>query len=261
MIKSTSKQMTLSGKSLLEENIEKSKSILKEFNENNKLLIGFSGGKDSSVLLDLAVKTLPLDDIYVIFEDTKIEFKETYDYTDFVIKDYYKIPEDHYFVTTPTKSFWDVLKSRKNKLMWVTRWRDCCYTLKKTPLNKVMHREGFDYAVSGVRKVESMQRSVANLTSHMDVKVDYHMLNPILEWTDNNIWDYIEENDLPINEIYFKGYERCGCAVCPCPNKAWDYYGKLRETHPNWYKAIMRNCDEGIKGEKFYRHTWKEVEG
>ncbi len=273
MIKSTSKQMTLSGKSLLEENIEKSKSILKEFNEDNKLLIGFSGGKDSLLVTDLALETIPKRDVYLIFEDTKIEFKETYEYVDRMVE-YYNIDDNHFFRTTPyKKNFWDILEGRDNVLKWVSKWRDCCYNLKKIPLNKVYHKNNFDFVVAGTRKCESSQRSKMKLTSHFDPKskkVNYDILNPILEWTDNNVWNYIKNNDIPYNPIYDMGYNRCGCAVCPCPNKARDYYSKLYENHPLFYKAIKRRSRNMVdseagewveEGDTFYRHTWKEVEG
>ncbi len=261
-MKKDSKQMTISGQSLLEKNIEKSKKLIKKYNKNNKLLVGFSGGKDSMVLLDLVINTIPKKDVYVVFENTKIEFKETLEFVDYAINEYFDILDDHYFETKPTRNFWEILNMRKNKLKWVALWRDCCYTLKKIPLNRVLHDNNFDYALSGVRNAESKQRSGFGFKAHMysEGKIDYELINPLIRWTDENIWNYIDCKGLPLCKIYDMGYERLGCAVCPCPNKAWDYYSKLRETHPKWYNVIFNKADDANEGEKFYRHTWKEVE-
>lgn len=87
-------QKTLYGGDLYDRNIRKTKEYLRDYNEDNSLLIGFSGGKDSTVLLDLALEELPREDVYVIFEDTKIEFLETYEFVEFAINDLFEIPDE-----------------------------------------------------------------------------------------------------------------------------------------------------------------------
>nr|DAN94935.1 MAG TPA: phosphoadenosine-phosphosulfate reductase [Caudoviricetes sp.] len=45
------------------------------------------------------------------------------------------------------------------------------------------------------------------------------MVNPIYDWTDAEIWEYIHENNIAYNELYDMGYSRVGCILCPLANK------------------------------------------
>lgn len=45
------------------------------------------------------------------------------------------------------------------------------------------------------------------------------VVNPIIDWVDDDIWDYIKENNLKINPLYEQGFSRVGCIGCPMAGK------------------------------------------
>lgn len=241
-------------KTLYKKNLEKTKDLINTYKKRD-LIFGFSGGRDSSVLVDIAIDVLGKENVNVVFHDTKIEFKETYDFVEEMIE-YWGIPDSNFYETEPVRSFFKELGYCDNQLHLLAKIRGCCYALKKIPLDNLMEEEGFDVAVNGVRREESRQRH--NYEDYFikfeDTKVDYYLLQPLLDWKRDQIDRYIEENELPENPIYDMGYKSCGCAICPCPNKAYDYYSILKKNHPKWYNVIKRFA----KKEHIYYHKWED---
>ena len=45
------------------------------------------------------------------------------------------------------------------------------------------------------------------------------VVNPIIEWTDNDVWEFIKANNIPYCELYDEGWKRLGCIGCPMANK------------------------------------------
>lgn len=233
-----------------------SREILRAAYEKYKgnILIGFSGGKDSGVLLDLAVRLFG-SDVSVVFNDTGCEFPETYDHIEKVV-DYYNLTD--FNETKPRHSFFKVLwYSRKTRypLQALASKRYCCWTLKKLPLMRYGNKRWGELewiAVNGVKNSDSRRRK--NYTSFMEIdntKARYHLCQPLVEWTDSNVEEYIDRFKIPVNPIY-QWYDSTGCAPCPCPNKHHDYYSKLAEHHPRWYYTVWRHR----KQDKIYLHEW-----
>jgi len=115
--------------------------------------------------------------------------------------------------------------------------RFCCRFLKELPDN------GNQYLVFGVRWAESINRQdtrkvnevhtqnknkrfVTNdensmsrhLTETCETKNSIN-LNPIIDWSEQDVWDYIHENNLPYNPLYNKGFKRIGYIGCPMNSK------------------------------------------
>lgn len=236
--------------------ISESKRFLREAYDryNGNILIGFSGGKDSEALLDLAVKLFG-SDIPVVFNDTKCEFSETYDFIE-KMKHYFSLTDFH--ETEPLHSFFKELSySRKARfpLQALASRRYCCWTLKKIPLNRYGDKRWGELewiAVSGTKKSDSRGRSDYEPFMEIDnTRANYYLCQPLVEWEDSDIDRYLEKNNLPINPIY-QWYDSTGCAPCPCPNKHHDYYSKLAEHHPQWYLAIWQHKSQ----EEIYSHKW-----
>ena len=69
-------------------------------------------------------------------------------------------------------------------------------------------------------------------------------LHPIAHWTENMVWDYINENNIPINPVYtkWKGiYKRCGCLPCTA---YLDWERKLSKTHNKLYMYLKHLEDK-----------------
>jgi len=175
--------------------------------------IGFSGGKDSVVLLDLCHKVLPLD-IPVVFSDTGMELPDTYR----VWEEIQTIYSERPFLKVSAKSSaldnWQAFGPPSQALRW------CCSVHKSAPAilalkDKIGKRSIKTLAFVGVRGEESQRRSEYNdigdgLKSHSQVNV-----MPILSWSAHELWLYIFEHNLVINEAYRKGLPRVGCLMCP----------------------------------------------
>ena len=172
-------------------------------NTDENTVVSFSGGKDSLVALDLASRVGVKN---VVFCDTSIEFQETIDYVR-MIADVYgfnlnivKAPCDFFEliakITAPSK---------------IQRW--CCDVLKFGPLASWAYKNGVSSFITGLRNEESKSRE-----SYLDIDknplVRVRQINPVISWTEQEIWDYIQLYNLPVNPLYEK-FRRVGCWCCP----------------------------------------------
>lgn len=88
----------------------------------------------------------------------------------------------------------------------------CCDVRKVRPLVRVLH--GLDGWITGLRRDQWATRS--NIRK---IELDHDhggiiKVNPLADWTDEEVWDYIRENDVPHHALYDQGYKSIGCAPC-----------------------------------------------
>ena len=175
--------------------------------------IGFSGGKDSVVLLDLCHKALPLD-IPVVFSDTDMELPDTYRVWEKIQnrctgRQFLKVS-----AKTPALENWRLFGPPSRTVRW------CCAVHKSGPaLIELKHWLGMASikaaAFLGVRGEESLSRS-AYEDIGAGVKASSQInLMPILDWGAHEVWLYQLENNLIINSAYRYGLSRIGCVMCP----------------------------------------------
>ena len=88
----------------------------------------------------------------------------------------------------------------------------CCNVRKVQPLNRAL--EGLDCWVTGLRRDQWASR-----TDIRKVEIDHDhdaivKLNPLAEWTHDEVWDYLRGNDVPTHALYDRGFTSIGCAPC-----------------------------------------------
>lgn len=248
------------------------------------LVVTTSGGKDSSVCVALVEKSgVPFE---VIHNHTTADAPETF----YFIRDEFKRLESKgiyckrnypIYKDKPT-SMWELIPQ---KLMPPTRIvRYCCAVLKE--------RGGAGrFIVTGVRWAESVSRKknrgiyeagreiILNndnddrrrMFEHCTVK-STHVCNPIVDWTDDDVWDYIRSENIPVNPLYQCGFSRVGCVGCPMAGKKSRQMGFARYPtfQANYIVAFDRMLAErrrrgkmdgswriGITGEDIF-HWWME---
>ena len=91
----------------------------------------------------------------------------------------------------------------------------CCNVRKVRPLTR--HLATLDAWVTGLRRDQWASRSDIR-----KVEIDHDhgaivKLNPLAEWTEEEVWDYVRERDVPYNALYDQGYSSIGCAPCTNP--------------------------------------------
>lgn len=204
---------------------------LQLFEPSESYYIAFSGGKDSCVVKALAdmagvkydahynhTSVDPPELIYFIREhhpDVKIEYPRYPDGT--------------------RVTMWNLIPKKKMPPTRLVRY--CCQFLKESG------GEG-RFVVTGVRWAESSKRrsrsglELSNGTkTGKRIKIDpdnpnneelarycptkgRHILNPIIDWLDEDVWEFIRKYNIPYCKLYDQGYTRLGCIGCPMNNNA-----------------------------------------
>ena len=163
--------------------------------------LAFSGGKDSIVIYDLAKRAgVKFDAHYNI---TGIDPPAV---VQFIRQHYPAVSQDK-----PPHSFWMELDKRGLPRRQ-GRW--CCEFLKE--------RGGHGrIVVTGVRWAESTRRKATRRLYELCYKDGTkHFLNPLLDWTNQEVWAYIRERQIPYCTLYDEGYKRIGCILCPMASRA-----------------------------------------
>ena len=262
----------------LEEKIEMSKERIRIWYEywDGSVFVSFSGGKDSTVLLDLVRSIYP--EVKGMFLDTGLEWPEIrqfvkqFDNIDWVrpkmpfhkVIDKYGYPiiskdvaQKLYEIRT-TKSdkllnkrlYGDVNKNGKIPEKWkflidapFKISHNCCNILKKNP-SKKYERESRSYPYIGTMTVDSSTR----ISSYLRIGCNGFDLTrprstPLAFWYEKDIWDYIKKFNLPYSPIYNTGLERTGCMYCLFgmhmergKNKRFDI---MKQLHPKHYNFCM----------------------
>ncbi|MDR1485007.1 MAG: phosphoadenosine phosphosulfate reductase family protein, partial [Planctomycetaceae bacterium] len=179
--------------------------------------IAFSGGKDSVVLLDLCHRVLPLN-VPVVFSDTDMELPDTYKVWEQIQEKY---PDRKFMRVQANKSAienWQLFGPPSRVLRW------CCSVHKSTPAILAL-RNSLTSTDSkptskflcfvGVRGDESPRRSEYEDIGEGKKNSNQVQAMPILEWSAHELWFYIFQKNLIINEAYRKGNARVGCLFCP----------------------------------------------
>lgn len=183
--------------------------------------ISFSGGKDSVVLLDLCHKVLPLN-IPVVFSDTDMELPDTYHVWEKIQSRYIGRPFLKASAKISAQENWRLFGPPSQALRW------CCSVHKSTPailaLKDRLGKKSINtLAFVGVRGEESQRRSgYGDIGDGLKSQSQVNAM-PILAWSAHEVWIYILEHNLVLNDAYRKGLPRVGCLMCPMSSDRQSY--------------------------------------
>ncbi len=199
----------------------------KGYPEEN-LVVSFSGGKDSTVTAELAVRALSNPYLVHIFGDTTLEFPSTIEYAE-------RFRTDHPLAIFKTarnneQSFYEVADEIGPPARMM-RW--CCSMFKTGPISRAFKGLFGDQPILtfyGIRRGESVSRSKYNRIedSAESVKIQRQKVAaPIFYWTDIDVWLYILSEGIDFNAAYRLGYERVGCWCCPNNNPRAQFLSQI----------------------------------
>ena len=190
---------------LLEQKISLGIEIIKEAEDRygDKIGIAFTGGKDSTVLLDLIRRSkngkIPFK---VITIDTSAEFPEIKEFME-KLKSAWNFEIVKYSNNEALRQKYPIAKDKT----------DCCNTLKTIPLKESIKDLHLKAMFTGIRRDENEAR--ANESYFSKRKDPHHFrIHPLLHFTEKDIWDYIKFNNLPYCNLYEQGYRSIDCAPC-----------------------------------------------
>ncbi len=175
---------------------------------SGKIIFASSFGAEDMVVIDLIDRNkLP---IKVITLDTGRLPQETYDLIE-MTKKKYNIPIQIYYPKTDTV---EKLASEKGLFSFresIANRKECCQIRKIEPLRRAL--EGKEAWITGIRKDQSVTRTIAQ-KMEFDEANRMIKINPLLDWSDEMVWNYLKEKKVPYNILHDRGYPSIGCQPC-----------------------------------------------
>lgn len=173
-----------------------------------KIALASSMGTEDQVLTDMIVKIDPAVKIFTL--DTGRLFYETYELIE-KTNLRYKINVDIYF---PDSSQVQQMVNTKGINLFfqsIENRKECCNVRKIEPLKRAF--KGLEVWICGLRREQSSTRTQNQLVE-WDESNGLIKLNPLIDWTEQQVWDYIKQNNVPYNILHDKGFPSIGCQPC-----------------------------------------------
>lgn len=173
-----------------------------------RIVLASSLAVEDQVLTDMICKTHPKTQIISL--DTGRLPQETYDVIEATQKHYgirikVLFPDceqvEKMVAECGPNLFFESVENRKR----------CCHIRKIEPLKRAL--SGMDVWICGLRKEQSVTRTDLEPIS-WDEQFGLIKLSPLLDWTTEQVWEYIRQNNVPYNALHDKGYTSIGCAPC-----------------------------------------------
>lgn len=208
-------QLNLEGKDKIQVAIER----LKEFEPPEGYYVAFSGGKDSLVVYHLCL-------------EAGVKFDAHYNLTTADPPELVRFIKQYYpdvIIERPKKTMWQLIEEKGTPPTRIMRY--CCEHLKEKGGEGRVCITGIRWAESARRRTsrglleqfgpkggkillfndnDEARRLLENCLSRKKL-----ILNPIIDWTEDEVWAYIRGRKLPYCSLYNEGFKRLGCIGCP----------------------------------------------
>ena len=179
---------------------------------NKKVIMGTGFGPPGIALLDILFKITK--DISVFYIDTDFLFDQTYDLKSQLEKRY-----NFTFLRLSPELSPKMQEQQYGDKLWEKDPDACCNLRKVLPLKAAL--EDYDVWITGIRKKQTQVRNNANLIE-FESRFEVIKINPLINWTHDEVWDYIKTHNLPYNPLHDNNYPSIGCKQCTSPVCAGD---------------------------------------
>lgn len=235
--------------------LRKCEQMALAYDPEDGFYLAFSGGKDSQAL-------------YHIAKMAGVKFKAHMNLTSVDPPDVIRFVKKNYpdvKLIKPEMSIYDMALKKHILPTRVMRW--CCSEFKEmSGAGKV--------TLIGIRKAESARRSKRKeieisshkfsgnfdqFSEHEEKMVtcvngkDKILVSPIIDWTEREVWQFLNSNNIPHCKLYDEWYKRIGCILCPMSNYKQKFKDCQRFPHVRrrWIQTIQKLIDAGYINRNF----------
>jgi phosphoadenosine phosphosulfate reductase len=148
--------------------------------------------------------------IDVIELDTHLFFRETYETRERLV--------ERYGLTLIRPDVLTVAEQHKREgtNLWERDPDRCCHIRKVEPLIEAL--APYDAWISGIRRQQSPSRANARKVERSE-RYGVWKVQPLADWTEDDVWSFIVANDIPYNPLHDVGYRSIGCMPCTRPTR------------------------------------------
>lgn len=174
----------------------------------DKVVFASSLGAEDQVITYMLSKINKSANIITL--DTGRVFPETYDLLHRTVNRYGLTIKSYYPDTLQTE---EMVNAKGINLFYesIENRKLCCHVRKIVPLRRAL--QGKDAWITGLRREQSITRTDLKIME-WDASNGLIKINPLLEWTENQVWEYIKTNNIPYNALHDQGFPSIGCQPC-----------------------------------------------
>ena len=189
------------------------------------------------VMIDMAHRVAP--ELRVLTVDTLRLHQDTYNFIQ-TIEERYGVSVERF--TPDPDAVHRMVQQHGEFLFFDSKAKQeyCCSIRKIEPNQRALAT--LDVWITGLRQDQSEFRNATPKASYAEQEGRALLkLAPLVDWSEEDVWRYIRDNDVPYNPLYDQGYTSIGCVICTTPTLPWE---DKRAGRWRWFNALEENNKE-----------------